>query len=138
HEGKILQENNKQFCPKCGYPGPFEFDECPNCRIFISKYQKMMDLKKEDSFESRNNALQEKNMDSQAAHSGDLKSGEQENQGRLSKYMNIHNLGEIIRDTVEIYRRNFLTLFLIQLMAFLFSLILVIPSAIIVRNKFFD
>jgi len=130
-QDKTLQEKNTRPCPKCGYSVPFEFEECPNCRIFISKYEKMMALKKAAPIESRANALQGKNLNSKAEQSGEVKIAVQEGQGNLSKYLSTHDLGAIIRDTVEIYRENFLTLFLIQLMSLLFSFILGIPAAFI-------
>ncbi|MGA1790371.1 MAG: hypothetical protein ACMUIM_02715 [bacterium] len=129
---KIENETDTRPCPKCGYSVPVEFEECPKCRIFIKKYEKVIALKKGDSIETRTNALEEKNLNSKADQSGEVKTAAQADQGNLSMYLSTHDLGEIIRDTVEIYRKNFLTLFLIQLMSLLFSFILGIPAVFII------
>jgi hypothetical protein len=106
-------------CPKCGAWVPAGRDDCPTCQVFISKYEQMMARRAAATATGAAGPGSGESQTWQGQPGGGYYNSTppsgRTGQGWRLGYLRPYNLGDMFGDVIDLYKDNFMTLFLLQL-----------------------
>jgi len=123
-------------CPKCGALVPAGRDDCPSCQVFISKYEQMMARKAAASATGAAapgyGAYQgQPGQPGGGGYHSAAAQAKRYGQGWRLGYLRPYNLSDMMGDVADLYKDNFMTLFLLKLIPMGIGLVAMIMMVIV-------